>query len=175
VAAGLSVEVLPGPSAALAALVASALPADSWRFAGFLPRKKGELERLFASPGPTLVAFESPRRVPATLAVLASVDGERQVAVCRELTKAHEEVVRGSATALASRYAEETVRGEVVLVVAPSAVSSGGSAELVAASSALERLVSAGARARPAAGVVGELTGLGANAVYRAWTASKEA
>src|SRR3954451_13730567 len=79
VAAGLPVEVLPGPSAAIAALVASALPADSWRFLGFLPRKRGELRRVLAEPGPTLVAFESPRRVPASLEVLAEVDGERAV------------------------------------------------------------------------------------------------
>src|SRR5260370_38499913 len=69
VAAGLAVEVLPGPSAALAALVASALPADRWRFAGFLPRKRSELEELFSEPD-TLVAFESPRRVAASLAAL---------------------------------------------------------------------------------------------------------
>src|SRR5438034_9041036 len=73
VAAGLEVEVLPGPSAALAALVASALPADRWRFAGFLPRKRGELRRLLSEPGPTPVAFELPRRVPATLARLAVI------------------------------------------------------------------------------------------------------
>src|SRR3954462_12221815 len=74
VAAGLAVEVLPGPSAALAALVASALPADSGPFVGFLPRKRGELRRVFEEAGGTLVAFESPRRVPASLEVLASVD-----------------------------------------------------------------------------------------------------
>src|SRR5437899_6637786 len=66
VAAGLAVEVLPGPSAAIAALVASALPADRWRFAGFLPRKRAELERAFGSPE-TLVAFESPRRIASSL------------------------------------------------------------------------------------------------------------
>ncbi len=84
VAAGLEVEVLPGPSAALAALVASALPADHWRFAGFLPRKRAELETSFANTE-TLVAFESPRRVADSLAVLAALDPRRQVAVCREL------------------------------------------------------------------------------------------
>ena len=73
VAAGLGVEVLPGPSAALAALVASALPADAWRFAGFLPRKRAGLVEAF-SGAETLVAFESPKRVAASLAVLASVD-----------------------------------------------------------------------------------------------------
>ena len=93
---GSPVEVLPGPSAALAALVASGLPADAWHFVGFLPRKRAELERLFAATAETLVAFESPRRVAASLAVLASLDPDRPVAVARELTKVHEEVVRGT-------------------------------------------------------------------------------
>jgi 16S rRNA (cytidine1402-2'-O)-methyltransferase len=168
VAAGLSVEVLPGPSAALAALVASALPADSWRFVGFLPRKRGELRRLLSSEGPTLVAFESPRRVPASLAVLAEVDPDRAVAVCRELTKVHEEVVRGSASELAERYAGEPPRGEVVLVVGPSprSGSPGGDSPGL---DALARLVDAGARPRAAASVVAGLTGEGANALYRAY------
>ena len=116
VAAGLAVEVLPGPSAALAALVASALPADRWRFVGFLPRKKGELQAAFGAPE-TVVAFESPRRVAASLQVLAGLDPERPVAVCRELTKLHEEVVRGTAAELAARYADDPPRGEVALVV----------------------------------------------------------
>src|SRR3954464_6858653 len=73
VAAGLEVEVLPGPSAALAALVASALPADVWRFVGFLPRKRAGLVEVFGSPE-TVVAFESPRRMAASLAVLAELD-----------------------------------------------------------------------------------------------------
>ena len=120
VAAGLAVEVLPGPSAALAALVASALPAERWRFAGFLPRKRAELERVLSEPD-TLVAFESPRRVASSLEVLASLDPERAVAVARELTKVHEEVVRGSASELAQRYAAEPPRGEIVLVVAGAA------------------------------------------------------
>jgi 16S rRNA (cytidine1402-2'-O)-methyltransferase len=173
VAAGLAVEVLPGPSAAIAALVASALPADSWRFVGFLPRKRGELRRVLAEPGATLVAFESPRRVPATLAVLAEIDPSREAAVCRELTKAHEEVVRGTAAELAARYAGAPPRGEVVLVVAPAPAVEAGEAELDAAADALERLVDAGARARPAAAVVGELLGASANAVYRAFLARR--
>jgi 16S rRNA (cytidine1402-2'-O)-methyltransferase len=168
VAAGLAVEVLPGPSAALAALVASALPADTWRFVGFLPRKRGELETALRVPE-TLVGFESPRRVGATLAVLAELDGDRPVAVCRELTKIHEEVVRGSARELAERYAAEDVRGEVVLVIGPAPAEA---AALEAGVGALRRLVEAGARARPAAGVVAELTGLSANALYRALTES---
>ena len=167
VAAGLAVEVLPGPSAALAALVVSGLPAETWRFVGFLPRKRGGLEAAFQVPE-TLVAFESPRRVGASLAVLAALDPGRPVAVCRELTKLHEEVVRGTAAELAERYADAEVRGEVVLVVGPASVET---AELEAGVDALRRLVDAGARARPAAGVVAELTGLSANALYRALTA----
>jgi 16S rRNA (cytidine1402-2'-O)-methyltransferase len=166
VAAGLEVEVLPGPSAALAALVASALPADAWRFAGFLPRKRGELVRVLESPE-TVVAFESPRRVASSLAVLASIDGGRPVAVCRELTKLHEEVVRGTAAELAARYAEEAPRGEVVLVLG---AADEAEAPLAPALDALRRLIDAGAKPRPAATVVAELTGVPANALYKALT-----
>ena len=164
VAAGLEVEVLPGPSAALAALVASALPAEAWRFVGFLPRKRSALVEVLASPE-TVVAFESPKRVGASLAVLAELDGARPVAVCRELTKVHEEVVRGSAAELAARYADEGPRGEVVLVIGGAPRPTGVDP---AAVDAVRRLVEAGAKARPAAGVVAELTGVPANALYRA-------
>jgi 16S rRNA (cytidine1402-2'-O)-methyltransferase len=169
VAAGLPVEVLPGPSAAITALVASGLPADEWHFHGFLPRKKGELGRVFAEPGGTLVAFESPRRLPATLSLLAELDPEREVAVCRELTKAHEEVVRGSAAELASRYAGAPPKGEIVLVLAPAAPTGAGAAE-PAAVDAVRQLVDAGAHPRKAASVVAGLTGGSANALYRALT-----
>jgi 16S rRNA (cytidine1402-2'-O)-methyltransferase len=110
VAAGLAVEVLPGPSAALAALVASALPSDRWRFEGFLPRKNAELVEVFRAPE-TVVAFESPRRLGRSLGVLASIDPSRPVAVCRELTKIHEEVVRG-APASSQRVMRRRHRGE---------------------------------------------------------------
>ena len=165
VAAGLEVEVLPGPSAVLAALVASALPGERWRFTGFLPRKQGALRELFAATEETLVAFESPRRVGASLRVLASVDPERPVAVCRELTKLHEEVVRGSAAPLAERYAAEEVRGEVVVVVGAAPAGAARDAEAVAA---VRRLVEGGVRRRVAASVVAELTGGSANELYRA-------
>ena len=168
VAAGLAVEVLPGPSAALAALVASALPADRWHFAGFLPRKRPELERVFAV-GETLVAFDSPRRVAASLAVLAAIDPQRPVAVCRELTKVHEEIVRGSAGELAERYADQAPRGEVVLVIG---AASAGAVDLAPALAAVRRLVAAGCKPRVAAGVVAELTGAGANALYEALTSA---
>ena len=168
VAAGLPVEVLPGPSAAITALVASGLPADEWRFHGFLPRKKGELRELLSSAGGTLVAFESPRRLPATLALLAELDPERETVVCRELTKAYEEVVRGSAAELAGRYADKPPKGEIVLVLAPSA--SRPSEDDPAALEALRKLVDAGAHPRKAATVVASLTGTSANSLYRRLT-----
>ena len=173
-AAGLAVEVLPGPSAALAALVASALPADRWRFAGFLPRRRAELRKVLAEPGGTLVAFESPRRLPATLAVLAELDPARPVAVCRELTKVHEEVVRGAAAELAERYRDAPPRGEIVLVVGAAPERAAGGEEPNAdAVDAVARLVDAGAKPRPAAAVVAELTGESANALYRAVAARR--
>jgi 16S rRNA (cytidine1402-2'-O)-methyltransferase len=168
VAAGLAVEVLPGPSAALAALVASALPADRWRFVGFLPRKRAELAEVFGSPE-TVVAFESPRRVGASLGVLAELDAERPVAICRELTKLHEEVIRGAAGELAARYRDEPPRGEVVLVIGAAPIL--GDHDLAPAIDAVRRLVDAGAKPRVAAGVVAERTGAKANALYRALTA----
>ena len=116
------------------------------------------------------MAFESPRRVPATLAVLAAVEPAREVAVCRELTKAHEEVVRGTAAELAERYAEAPPRGEVVLVVGPSSSPGSRAAPAASAVEALRRLVEAGAQPRKAARVVAELTGESANALYRALT-----
>jgi len=166
VAAGLAVEVLPGPSAALAALVASALPADRWRFEGFLPRKHSALLETFTAPE-TVVAFESPRRVAGSLRALAGLDPDRRVAVCRELTKVHEEIVRGSASELAARYESDPPRGEVVLVIGPAPAATG---DLTPAVDALRRLVDAGAKPRPAAAVVAELTGHSANALYKALT-----
>jgi 16S rRNA (cytidine1402-2'-O)-methyltransferase len=168
VAAGLPVEVLPGASAAITALVASGLPADEWHFHGFLPRKKGELSGALSEEGGTLVAFESPRRVGATLALAASLDPEREVAVCRELTKAHEEIVRGTAAELAERYADAPPKGEIVLVFGPPTPRAAPA--VPAGLDALRRLVDAGAHPRKAAGVVAELTGGSANELYRALT-----
>jgi 16S rRNA (cytidine1402-2'-O)-methyltransferase len=167
IAAGLEVEVLPGPSAAIAALVASGLPAERWRVAGFLPRKRGPLETLFHATD-TLVAFESPRRVGASLAVLAELDPDRPVAVCRELTKMHEEISRGSLAELARRFRGD-VKGEIVLVIAP-ASSEEHDQDVGFAVDALRHLVQSGARPRAAASVVAALTGTRANDLYRALT-----
>jgi len=166
--AGIALEVLPGPSAVLTALVASGLPVDRWRYVGFLPRSRHELERLLAETTDTLVAFESPRRLAATLAVLAARDPGRAVVVCRELTKLHEEVRRGSADELASHYRASPPRGEVVLVCDAAAV---GRAQREQALGALRELIDAGAKPRAAAAAVATLTGFGANELYRCITA----
>ena len=120
--AGERVEVVPGPSAVTCALVASGLASDHFFFEGFLPRRRGaqlaRLAELAAIPG-TLVIYESPRRVAETLANVAEVFPERRVALVRELTKLHEEVVRGLAPELAASVAaREEVRGECVVVIA---------------------------------------------------------
>jgi 16S rRNA (cytidine1402-2'-O)-methyltransferase len=166
-AAAVAVEVLPGPSAVTTALVASGLPVERWLFVGFLPRKRAELEALLAHAGETLVAFESPRRLAGTLRALAELDPERPAAVCRELTKLHEEVRRGSAAELARRYEEQAPRGEIVLVVGAAPADA---ASLEQALAALRELVAAGARARPAAAAVAKLTGIRANELYRRLT-----
>jgi 16S rRNA (cytidine1402-2'-O)-methyltransferase len=131
---------------------------------GFLPRKRGELERLLVSTPETLVAFESPQRLPATLALLAQHDPERPAAVARELTKVHEEILRGTAAELAARYHGQPPRGEVVLVVGAAPADAGRREEAI---EALRKLVDAGARPRAAASVVAALTGVGANELYR--------
>jgi 16S rRNA (cytidine1402-2'-O)-methyltransferase len=166
----LPIEVLPGPSAVLTALVASGLPSERWRFVGFLPRKSAEREQLLECAAETLVAFESPRRLAATLAQLAALDPGRPLAVCRELTKVHEEVRRGNAAQLADCYRESAARGEVVIVVGAAAPGEGRRPEAL---SAARELVDAGVRVRTAAAVVGKLTGVGANELYRELTASR--
>jgi 16S rRNA (cytidine1402-2'-O)-methyltransferase len=166
-AAGIEVEVLPGPSSVTTALVASGLPADRWLFAGFLPRKRADLQRLLAHASETLVAFESPRRLAATLRTLAELDAERPAAVCRELTKLHEEVRRASARELAEHFEANAPRGEIVLVVGGAPAGAGSREQALVE---LRELVDAGARARPAAAVIARLTGVGANELYRALT-----
>jgi 16S rRNA (cytidine1402-2'-O)-methyltransferase len=167
----LPVEVLPGPSAPVTALVASGLPPGRWCFTGFLPRRAGELRALLEGASETLVAFESPRRLTATLAVLAEVDPNRPAAVCRELTKLHEEIARGTAVELSERFSRTPPRGEIVLVIgAREAVS----VEREPALRALRDLVAAGARPRPAASAVAKLTGVAANELYRELTRTSE-
>ena len=120
--AGLRVEVLPGPSAIVTALVASGLPTHAFYFGGFLPRKPGErsraLERL-ATLDATLVFYEAPGRTAATLASLADAFPGRRAALARELTKLHEEVARAEIGTLAAEFADRQLKGEVVVLVGP--------------------------------------------------------
>ncbi|MCB0857827.1 MAG: 16S rRNA (cytidine(1402)-2'-O)-methyltransferase [Solirubrobacterales bacterium] len=164
---GVEVEVLPGPSVIPVALVASGLPTDRWRFEGFLPKRSGEMERVLNSTE-TVVAFESPRRISNSLAALAQLAPDRPAAVCREMTKMHEEVSRGTLTELALRFKGE-VKGEIVLVIGPAAAVDHGQ-DIAFAVEALKRLVKSGARPRAAATVVASLTGTRANDLYKALT-----
>ena len=163
----LDITVLPGPSVVPVALVASGLPTDRWRFEGFLPKRSGEMERVLRS-AETVIAFESPRRVGESLAALAAIAPDRPAAVCRELTKMHEEVSRGSLAELARRFRGD-VKGEIVLVIAPAAAAE-HDRDVGFAVDALRHLVQSGARPRAAASVVAALTGTRANDLYRALT-----
>ncbi len=164
--AGVEVTVLPGPSAVETALVASGLVAEQYRFLGFLPRGEKALaelwEQLRAWPWPA-VAFESPQRLPATLRSLAAAEPAREVAVCRELTKRFEEVVRGSAAELARRFPEPP-KGEIALVLGPAAAAGRDDA---AALAAVAELIAAGVARRRAAAIVSRLSGVSRNRLYR--------
>jgi 16S rRNA (cytidine1402-2'-O)-methyltransferase len=167
-AAGVTVSVLPGPSAVLAALAVSGLPTDRFSFEGFVPRKHGERMsslRSLAHETRTMVFFESPNRLASSLADLADVFGAtRRVVVCRELTKLHEEVRRGTAAELAE-WAAAGVRGEICLVV-DGAVA--GTVDLAAGVREVTMLIDAGERLRDAAASVAEATGLSKRDLYQA-------
>jgi 16S rRNA (cytidine1402-2'-O)-methyltransferase len=164
--AGLPVTVLPGPSAVETALVASGFEVERYQFFGYLPRGERALssvwDELAAWPY-AAVAFESPQRLPATLASLAASQPERPTAVCRELTKAFEEVVRGPAEAVAERF-DVAPKGEVTLVFGPAAPRA---VPEHAGEEAVTELVEAGVPRRQAAEVVARLTGLSKNRLYR--------
>ncbi|SEH36490.1 MULTISPECIES: 16S rRNA (cytidine(1402)-2'-O)-methyltransferase [Atopobiaceae] len=150
---GVKVEVIPGPSAVTCALVASGLPMDHFFFEGFLPRKAGamtaRLEALAMVPG-ALVVYESPRRAAATLERIAQVFPQRKVALVRELTKLHEEVVRGTSPEVSKEIgARESLKGECVIVIgAPGAVELDARARQVSAAPAsLEEAITEGLEA----------------------------
>ncbi|QIM17113.1 16S rRNA (cytidine(1402)-2'-O)-methyltransferase [Leucobacter insecticola] len=171
---GVAVSVIPGPSAVITALAVAGLPTDRFVFEGFLPRKHGERSRALAQLAAerrTLVFFESPARLAASLNDLASAFGkDRPAAVCRELTKLHEEVRRGTLSELAE-WAAEGVRGEIVLVV-------GGAAEHAtspeAALAEVQQRVADGERLKDATRAVAEATGLASRELYSAALAARE-
>ena len=163
--AGVPVTVLPGASAVETALVASGLAGSRFAFVGFLPRGRGALEAFWREStrwAMVVVAFESPARLPATLRSLAEVAPERSVAVCRELTKAYEEVVRGPAEELAARFTSPP-KGEITLVIDAARLEPDAGAALAAVAD----LLAAGAPRRVAADVVSRLTGVPRNDLYR--------
>jgi 16S rRNA (cytidine1402-2'-O)-methyltransferase len=171
--AGIDVRVVPGPSAAIAALVASGLPTDRFVFEGFLPRTRAAREarlRALAPEPRTIVAFESPKRVRAALADVARAMGDRQVALARELTKLHEEVLRGTASEVLDRLGEADPKGELVLVLAGAPEDPGSGAGTADAVAEARRLVALGLRPRDAAKEVARRSGVSANALYAVLT-----
>jgi 16S rRNA (cytidine1402-2'-O)-methyltransferase len=166
--AGVPVTVLPGPSAVETALVASGLVGERYQFLGYLPRGERGLAAVWdelARWPHQAVAFESPKRLPATLASLARAQPDRPVAVCRELTKRFEEVVRGPAAEVAERF-RDAPKGEIALVLG--AVEAGGGGEDDGeALAAVAELVAAGVGRRRAADLVARLTGVSRNRLYR--------
>jgi 16S rRNA (cytidine1402-2'-O)-methyltransferase len=166
-AAGVDVTVLPGASAVETALVASGLVAEQYRFLGFLPRGEKRLAALWdelrAWPWPA-VAFESPQRLPATLRSLAAAEPEREVAVCRELTKRFEEVARGRAGDVAERFAEPP-KGEITLVLGSGEARDRGDEEHALA--AVAALVAAGLPRRQAVEIVSRLVDIPRNRLYK--------
>ena len=168
-AEGIEVRVVPGPSAAVAALVVSGLPTDRFVFEGFLPKKAAErmrrLEDLAREPR-TIVCFEAPGRVQILLRDLLVVLGDRQVAVARELTKLHEEVLRGRASEVLSRVTDLELKGEVAVVIGGAPAAGAGDVTMLIPEA--EALVESGMRKREAAHEVAERHGVSANALYRA-------
>jgi 16S rRNA (cytidine1402-2'-O)-methyltransferase len=169
---GVPVEVVPGPSAALAALVVSGLPTDRFCFEGFLPRRPGQRDRrlheLAAEPR-TMVFFEAPHRVLATLeAMAAAFAPDRAAAAVRELTKVHEQVLRGPLGEVRERLAAQGPRGELTLVVGgapPGAARAARPGDLAAE---VARLVEGGTSTRDAVAAVAEATGTPRRTVYQA-------
>lgn len=167
---GLAVTSVPGASAAVTALAVSGLPSDRWAFEGFLPRKPGERRRLLeslASERRTVVFYESPHRVGDALAdMVAACGADRPAVVCRELTKLHEEVLRGTLGELA-RTAADGLRGEICIVLAPGEAPQAPAPEAVVPE--VVRLTESGVRAKEAAARVAAAHGLRTREVYEAY------
>ena len=166
-AAGLRVSTVPGPSAVIAALTISALDTERFVMDGFVPRKEGERAALFdqwARETRTIVAYESPQRLRATLGELAGRFAERRVAVARELTKVHEEVVRGSLIEVRDHFERRDVLGEIVIVLEGARPTGGVDDETVRR--ALQEQLSSGASVRDAVAFVADTFSLSHRDTY---------
>ncbi|MDR2453988.1 MAG: 16S rRNA (cytidine(1402)-2'-O)-methyltransferase [Bifidobacteriaceae bacterium] len=177
IAAGIRVSCAPGPSAVVAALMVSGLPADRFAFEGFAPRAAGPraawLDAL-AGETRTVVAFDSPRRVAATLRAAAQRLGpDRPACLARELTKPHEEILRGSLGQLADLAARRDLLGEVTLVLGGAPGPAG--ADLAAQVAQVERLVAAGDRVKDAVALVAGAHASPNRALYQAVLAARAA
>lgn len=165
----IAVTAVPGPSAVLTALAVSGLPVDRFCFEGFLPRKSGERARRLgevAADPRTLVYFEAPHRTAVALTAMAEAFGaDRRAAVCRELTKTHEEIRRGPLAELAA-WAEEGIRGEVTIVVAGAPAPDPSAVDDATVRAEVARVEATGVRRKEAAAVVAERYGLRAREVY---------
>ncbi len=171
-AAGIVVEVIPGPSAVTAAFAASGIEGDGFAFIGFLPRTAGGLNaRLDAADGwgVPLIAFEAPGRLPRTLGALALRDPDRALVVCRELTKLHEQVVRGTASEVATRFTDPPP-GEVTIVLAAGTPRPTGGPTESQLHEALMQLRDSGLGARRASEVAATLSGLPRRELYKRLT-----
>jgi 16S rRNA (cytidine1402-2'-O)-methyltransferase len=166
---GITVVPVPGPSALINAMVVSGLSTRQFTYLGFLPRKKGEKRRLLESMAAeprTIVVFESPRRLQTTLSDVVQVLGDRRVAVCRELTKLHEEVFRGTVSEAIEHFSQP--RGEFTLVI-----EGRGKVDKPAVTEEVEkelsRLRTEGVTAREATACLSQATGIPRKELYRAW------
>jgi 16S rRNA (cytidine1402-2'-O)-methyltransferase len=166
--AGIGISVVPGPSAVTAALVVSGLPTDRWVFEGFLPRRPSERRsrlRALAHDPRTVVLFESPLRVVTLLRDVLVELGDRRAAVARELTKIHEEVLRGRVSEVLAMLLDSEPRGEMVVVVEGAETPEAALSQMV---DEAQRLVRDGMRKREAAAAVARRSGGSANEIYRA-------
>jgi 16S rRNA (cytidine1402-2'-O)-methyltransferase len=166
---GFAVVPIPGPSALISALVVSGLPTDSFVYLGFLPRQRGKRTRLLsslASEARTIVAFEAPHRLVDALQDVRETLGDRSLAVTRELTKLHEEVVRGTASQVLDHFQSVPPRGEVTLVIAGAEEASWEADQV---ENALRRLTREGLSGREAVKEVAKMGRRPRSEVYRIW------
>jgi 16S rRNA (cytidine1402-2'-O)-methyltransferase len=165
---GIAIDVAPGPSAAVAALVISGLPTDRWVFEGFLPRSsraRDERIQALVAEQRTTVLFESPKRVVTSLEALREVAGGRRVAVCRELTKLHQEVIRGNVDEVLQDVQGRDLKGEVVIVLEGARTQTGSLEEAVRIAA---HLVAEGSKKRDAAKEAAIRTGIASGRIYAA-------